>query len=335
MLPKKKPKSEVLTYPFDNLSVEVSSTISTSDVTGTTVHKVLHKKEACILKLLSRKHLDTDNKVKHAFEEKAILGELDHPQVPKLIQTCKDQHHIGMLMTLKRGIQLNKLIVMNGAVSLDVVQLIVYQLVNILDYLHTKGILYRDLKLSNVLISSQGIISLIDFGLSKRIGKTRTHSVCGTAHTLPKELYSPEGYSYPLDFFTLGVLTYELLCAKFPFPGLDTLEHIRSYDYSVLDISPIQDADARSFVTKLLQCDESERLGTRHGISELLQHPFLCELAQDDQTLEVKAARIRKEHAFLFEDIEMGELTDIVDTDLTEENKDQSKPTPDPFAGFF
>lgn len=87
----------------------------------------------------------------------------------------------------------------------------VYQIAQYLEYLHEEGILYRDLKASNLLIDETGIVKLVDFGLSKEIGEEKTNSICGTAHSLPPDIYNPEGYGFGIDHFSLGILTFELL----------------------------------------------------------------------------------------------------------------------------
>lgn len=76
-------------------------------------------------------------------------------------------------MTIKEGAPLHKVLKMAGSFNTDIILHLIYQILNILKYLHEKGILYRDLKASNLLIDLKGKISLIDFGLSKVIEKKR------------------------------------------------------------------------------------------------------------------------------------------------------------------
>ena len=84
------------------------------------------------------------------------------------------------------------------------------ELVVILDLVHSKNVVYRDLKPENVMICETGHLKLIDFGLSKILDEDRTFTVCGSPEYMAPELLSKQGYSYSVDFWSLGVLIYEL-----------------------------------------------------------------------------------------------------------------------------
>lgn len=125
-------------------------------------------------------------------------------------------------MTLVEGAPLNKILQMSGKFSLEMTTQIIHQVVTLIEHLHDNGILYRDLKATNLLIDQDGTIKLIDFGLSKVIqgeryasyrpvNPPRTHSIAGTPHSSPPDIFNKEGYGYLLDFFSLGILTFELL----------------------------------------------------------------------------------------------------------------------------
>lgn len=78
-----------------------------------------------------------------------------------------------MIMTLVEGAPLNKILQMNGKFTLELTRQLICQTIDLLDHLHSLGILYRDLKATNLLIDTEGIIKLIDFGLSKVINDER------------------------------------------------------------------------------------------------------------------------------------------------------------------
>ena len=109
------------------------------------------------------------------------------------------------------GAPMHKLLQMQKCFSLPLVKYIIYQTTQYLEYLREEGILYRDLKASNLLLEETGVVKLVDFGLSKIIKDDTTNSICGTAHGLPPDIYSAEGYGYSVDYFSLGILTFELL----------------------------------------------------------------------------------------------------------------------------
>lgn len=86
------------------------------------------------------------------------------------------------------------------------------ELVVILDLVHSKNVVYRDLKPENVMICETGHLKLIDFGLSKIMNQDRTFTVCGSPEYMAPEVLTKQGYGYSVDFWALGVLIYELYC---------------------------------------------------------------------------------------------------------------------------
>ena len=87
-----------------------------------------------------------------------------------------------------------------------------------LGYLHQKNIVYRDLKPENVLLDEDGYICLTDFGLAKKLElKEHTDSFCGTPEYLAPEILNDVGHSFPVDWWTVGILTYEMMVGFPPF----------------------------------------------------------------------------------------------------------------------
>lgn len=225
------------------------------------------------------------------------------------IKTCKDAHDLCLIVTFIKGAPLTKLLAMKPKLPLDLIRFILLQTANLLTDLKKVGILYRDLKLSNIMIDSSFKCKLVDFGLSKRIGHGRTNSICGTPHSSPPELYSPEGYSYPLDAFTLGVVAYELLVGKPPFAYDSTFEDSKKRDFKALEssFSLIEDIFVRDLVSGLLFDEEEKRL----KIETALKHPFLSFEEPDYQKhVEFESKRLQELYHSIKEDIELVEETD-------------------------
>jgi len=103
----------------------------------------------------------------------------------------------------------------------------VLQLALALGHLHSKNIIYRDLKPENVLVAEDGYLALIDFGISKRLVEEEVaHSYCGTPEYLAPEMVLRTGHSYSLDWWGLGTLAYELLAGFPPFFSGDNREKL-------------------------------------------------------------------------------------------------------------
>ena len=131
------------------------------------------------------------------------------------------------IMNFVRGGDLFNLLQNIGTLTEEAVKFIAAQLTMALGYLHMHHIVYRDLKLENILLNEDGYICLVDFGISKQLSdgeksrmsqpltKTargaRTYSVRGTPEYMAPEILSKEGHSYPVDWWALGTLVYEML----------------------------------------------------------------------------------------------------------------------------
>lgn len=90
------------------------------------------------------------------------------------------------------------------------------------EYLQSKHILYRDLKPENVLIDEDGYLKLTDFGFAKVV-ETRTYTLCGTPEYLAPEVLLNKGHGKPVDWWTLGILTYEMIAGIDPFNDADPM----------------------------------------------------------------------------------------------------------------
>ena len=90
------------------------------------------------------------------------------------------------------------------------------QVVSIFEYLQSKDMVYRDLKPENIMISGDGYLKLIDFGFAKVI-KKRTYTICGTPEYIAPEILLNEGHGKAVDWWTLGILLYEMLAGYPPF----------------------------------------------------------------------------------------------------------------------
>ena len=94
------------------------------------------------------------------------------------------------------------------------------------EYLHSKNIIYRDLKPENILIDGEGYLKLTDFGFAKYCD-TRTYTLCGTPEYLAPEVLLNKGHGKPVDWWTLGILLYEMLAGYPPFQDDDPMNIYR------------------------------------------------------------------------------------------------------------
>ena len=151
--------------------------------------------------------------------ERQIMLTLDHPFVIKMIKSFKNEYFIFFLLEYINGIPLNNLMSKFKKLDLKSVKFYIACLITAIDYLHRKQIIHRDIKPSNIMIESNGYIKLIDFGASKLVNDY-TSTIIGTPHYIAPEILEGRGYSYSCDFWSIGILTYEMIYGFVPFGNL-------------------------------------------------------------------------------------------------------------------
>ncbi|XP_066500980.1 protein kinase C zeta type isoform X2 [Hoplias malabaricus] len=170
-----------------------------------------------------------------------------------------------------------------------------------LNFLHEKGIIYRDLKLDNVLLDQDGHIKLTDYGMCKegiRPGDT-TSTFCGTPNYIAPEILRGEDYGFSVDWWALGVLMFEMMAGRSPFdiitdnPDMNTEEYL----FQVILEKPIRiprslSVKAASVLKGFLNKDPKERLGcqVQTGFTDIKSHTFFRSIDWD---------QVRLHHSFI------------------------------------
>lgn len=153
------------------------------------------------------------------------------------------------------------------------------QVALVFEYLHSKNIVYRDLKPENLLISEDGYLKLTDFGFAKVV-ESRTFTLCGTPEYLAPEILLNQGHGKAVDWWTLGILIYEMNAGIDPFTDDDPMniyqnilkgkiKYPREFDKYLQNLF----RDAKSLVKHLLVADLSKRYGNlKGGVEDIKQH---------------------------------------------------------------
>lgn len=258
------------------------------------------------LKEISRIRFSSDDDVRRMWDERAVLLAIKEAQATNAtgvaaltgaFASFATASSVCLVMDLVEGAPLSEHVRLAPLPEIRA-QWYAAEVASGLGWLHGAGWLYRDLKLSNVVISATGRARLVDFGFAKCAG--RASSVVGTLHTMAPEvvLCADEigaqesapgvGYGPSADWWSLGVLVYEMLTAEAPFGYHDDIHlegvAVLAKQSSVAEVGlvwpeslPIG-VSARSFAAALLVSDVSFRLGTQAGVRELQSHPFFVPL---------------------------------------------------------
>jgi len=208
-------------------------------------------------------------------QEIRIMARINNPFLVKLHVSFKTQKYLYFVMDFVNGGGLYYYLEKYDSLEEEKAKFYTAEILCGLEYLHSRGIIYRDLKPENILISHNGHVVLTDFGLSKTglIEKdSRTSTRCGTPYYVAPEIILGEEYTKAVDFWSLGVVLYEMLFGVPPFYSEEALgiyKKIVSNDYTI-DSHQISE-NCEKFIRALLADDPHKRL---KDAEEIKNHPF-------------------------------------------------------------
>ncbi len=146
------------------------------------------------------------------------------------------------------------------------------------EHMHSFNVIYRDLKPENLLIDTQGYLKLTDFGFAKII-EGRTYTLCGTPEYLAPEILTNKGHGKGVDWWTVGVIIYEMIAGIDPFNADDPMEIYKNILRGKVRFPKKFDSDAKSLVKHLLQADLSKRYGNlKRGALDVKDHRFFLKI---------------------------------------------------------
>ena len=231
------------------------------------VSLVHNNKHFYAIKCVDRKEAEKEKHlIKYFLEERRVLLELDHPFIMKLVRTFKTKENIFFLTNFINGKGLGKYLETKKEKSFrnkEEMRFYISFLYVILDYLNSKGIAHRDLKPENIMINTQGYLQLIDFGTAKKI-KDFTSTIIGTAYYISPEILSGKGYSYSCDYWSVGIIAFEIYYNYYPF-GNEASDPMEVYEEVLkkdLSLPYNGDASVNSFIKAALNKKISKRLSS-------------------------------------------------------------------------
>ena len=244
-------------------------------------HKETH--DIYALKAIKKAMILEEKKLDTIFTERNILCGCSHPFIVTIYFAFQTDKKFYFGLEYVPGGSLFKFIQMNRKMELEEIVFYAAEVVLALSYLHSKGILYRDLKLENVLLCQDGHIKLTDFGLSKELTKQNgnyqsTSTFCGTSEYLPPEMIQDKPYGLEMDWWTLGVFIYEFLFSETPFYDKNTNKMYKKIVHNEPTFPEHAPKVAVDFIKRLLNKDPSKR----PTVSEIKDDPFFANINWDD-----------------------------------------------------
>uniref|UniRef100_A0A8C7Q5H1 cGMP-dependent protein kinase n=1 Tax=Oncorhynchus mykiss TaxID=8022 RepID=A0A8C7Q5H1_ONCMY len=265
------------------------------------------------MKILKKRHIVDTRQQEHIRSEKQIMQEAHSDFIVRLYRTFKDAKYLYMLMEACLGGELwtilrdryGEMHLSTNSLSNDTMlpcfplclhhskcclphcrgsfedsttRFYTACVVEAFAYLHSKGIIYRDLKPENLILDHRGYAKLVDFGFAKKIGfGKKTWTFCGTPEYVAPEIILNKGHDISADYWSLGILMYELLTGSPPFSGPDPM---KTYNIILRGIDMIEfpkkiTKNAANLIKKLCRDNPSERLGNlKNGVKDIQKHKW-------------------------------------------------------------
>uniref|UniRef100_A0A8C2HZF1 Ribosomal protein S6 kinase n=1 Tax=Cyprinus carpio TaxID=7962 RepID=A0A8C2HZF1_CYPCA len=228
------------------------------------------------MKVLRKATLKVRDRVRTKME-RDILADVNHPFVVKLHYAFQTEGKLYLILDFLRGGDLFTRLSKEVMFTEEDVKFYLAELALGLDHLHGIGIIYRDLKPENILLDEEGHIKLTDFGLCKEAidHEKKAYSFCGTVEYMAPEVVNRQGHTHSADWWSFGVLMFEMLTGSLPFQGKDRKETMSLILKARLGMPQFLSTEAQSLLRALFKRNPTNRLGSEpDGAEEIKRHSF-------------------------------------------------------------
>nr|XP_006625691.1 PREDICTED: cGMP-dependent protein kinase 1-like [Lepisosteus oculatus] len=277
-----KAKIEAETNFFSSVSLSDFRIISTLGVGGFGRVELVQLKSdetrSFAMKVLKKRHILDTRQQGHILSERRIMQEAHCEFIVRLYCTFRDAKYLYMLMEACLGGELWTLLRDRASFDDGTTRFYTACVAEALAYLHCRGIIYRDLKPENILLDQRGYAKLVDFGFAKKIGfGKKTWTFCGTPEYVAPEIILNKGHDVSADYWSLGILMFELLSGSPPFSGSDPM---KTYNIILRGIDMVEfpkkiTKNAANLIKRLCRDNPSERLGNqKNGVKDIQKHKW-------------------------------------------------------------
>ena len=238
------------------------------------------------MKVYKKSDLREKNQENNTKSERNLLTQINFPFIVEVKFAFQTDSKLFLVQEFIQGGDLFFHIHSGQKFSTQKTKFYLVEIILAIDFLHKNNMIYRDLKPENILIDSKGHIKLTDFGLSKIVTniEEKSFTICGTLQYIAPEIISGEGYNESVDWWSLGIIMYEMLTGKLPFKfNFDNQEEQEQNDLNIYDKkikypSWIEE-NAKDLINKLLNKDPEKRLGSgKEGAENIKKHPFFSDI---------------------------------------------------------
>ncbi len=234
------------------------------------------------IKMMKKTEIVKLNQVDHIMAEKEILNDINsgskrpiHPFIVRYFGAFQDCKYLYMVLEFVNGGEFFTHLRTLGCFDEYVSRFYSASVVSIFEYLHEDKIIYRDLKPENLLLNYKGFLKLTDFGFAKRV-QYKTYTLCGTPEYIAPEVLLNQGHGKEVDWWTLGIFTYEMLVGKPPFMHDQPMEIYKMVLSGHVEYPKKLSSSSKSYIRHLLDLDLGRRYGCGDkGAYEVKQHRWM------------------------------------------------------------
>jgi protein kinase A len=257
---------------LDPDSIDILQTLGTGAFGRVRLARVKSTGEYIAVKSLKKLQILKTKQMDHVYSEYNILRTTNHPLLVNLKGFYQDPSYLYFGMEFVPGGDLFTYLRRIGRFNSNQSMLYASQIILMFEYLHSMDIVYRDLKPENLLIGSDGYLKLTDFGFAKIVTE-RTYTLCGTPEYIAPEVLLNKGHGKPVDWWTTGVLIYEMLAGIDPFNDDDPMAIYQKILRCKYKFPKGFDDHGKSLVKHILVLDLSKRYGNlRKGVDDFKKH---------------------------------------------------------------
>ncbi|EDO34707.1 predicted protein [Nematostella vectensis] len=242
------------------------------------------------IKMIDKKAMRTAGMVNRVCNEVEIHCRLKHPSILELYTYFEDDNYVYLVLELAENGEANRYLRKQGhTLKESEVRRIMLQVVKGVLYLHSHGIIHRDLSLGNILLSSDMDAKIADFGLATRLSlpDEKHYTMCGTPNYISPEIATRDPHGLESDVWSIGCMLFTLLVGKPPFDTEAVRSTLNKVVLAEYDIPNHVSIEARDLISKLLKKNPQDRL----TLSGILDHPFIT-----NQTLNTKYSSPTRQH---------------------------------------
>ncbi len=279
------------------------------------------------LKAMDKSKIRHAKQVQHTKNELQILKSISHPFCTKFVAAYQDPRWLYLLQEWVPGGELFVHLQNNQCFSESVAKFYAANVLMALEHIHSKGIVYRDLKPENLLMDADGYIKIADFGFAKSLDLTgRTFTICGTPEYQAPEIIAKKGTTRLADLWSFGILLFDMLTGFTPFQSSDDdpFKIYRKAASGRFQVPSTVSKTAADLIYKLVVVDSASRLGAENT-GAIKSHPWFADVDFSGMLLKtIKAPEIPK----LTSGVDTSYFDDYEKDIMLEDTAKQHKGTP-------